>query len=62
MSTGYYLTKKRLLKGMKIFLKKKKAKILNMLVNVIEIVQKMKNKGFWSVEKSYLKTPKRNTG
>ena len=26
MSTGYYLTKKRLLKGMKIFLKKKKSK------------------------------------
>ena len=38
------IEKKSLVKGMKIFLKKKKTKGKNMVMNVIKISQKMKNK------------------
>ena len=37
-------SKKRLVKGIRIFLKKKKTKSSNILVNDIEIFQKMKKK------------------
>ena len=39
------------MKDIKIFLKKRKKKSNNMIVNVKKISQKMKNKGFLSIEK-----------
>ena len=42
---------KNLVKGIKVFLKKKKKKSNNMVVNDVKIYQKMKNKGFLSIEK-----------
>ena len=44
--------KKKLMKDIKIFLKKKKKKSENMVVNVTKISQKMKNKSLLSPEKS----------
>ena len=44
--------KKKLMKDIKIFLKKKKKKSENMVVNVTKISQKMKNKSLLSTEKS----------
>ena len=44
---------KKLAKDIKIFLKKKKKKNSNMVVNVTKISQKMKNKGFLSIEKIF---------
>ena len=50
MLTGYYqknkeTLQKRLVKVIKILLKNKKAKSVNMIANKKEIFQKMKNKG-----------------
>ena len=44
--------KKKLMKDIKIFLKKKNKKNENMVVNVTKISQKMKNKSLLSTEKS----------
>ena len=43
--------KKKLVKDIKIFLKKKKTKSDNMVVNVKKISQEMKNKSLLSIEK-----------
>ena len=43
---------KKLVKNIKIFLKKKKLKSNSMIVNVIKISQKMKNKSLLSIEKN----------
>ena len=43
---------KKLVKNIKIFLKKKKSN--NMVVNVIKISQKMKNKSLLSIEKNVI--------
>ena len=58
MPTGYYqktkkTSKKRLLKGIKIFLKKIETKkvIVSIVVNTIKIFLKMKNKSWRSIEK-----------
>ena len=48
----YQENKKRLQK--KIFLKKKKRKCDNMVVNVTKISQKLKNKSFLSLEKNII--------
>ena len=45
-------------KDIKIFLKKEKTKIENMLVNVIKISQKMKNKSQLSIEKNIVQCKK----
>ena len=46
---------KKLVKDIKIFLKKKKKKSYNMVMNVKKISQKIKNKIFLSVEKNIIK-------
>ena len=46
---------KKLVKNIKIFLKKKKKKSSNMVVNVTKISQKMKNKSLLSIEKNIIK-------
>ena len=43
---------KKLVKDIKIFLKKRKKKSDNMLMNVTKIFQKMKNKSLLSIEKN----------
>ena len=45
---------KKLMKDIKIFLKKKKRKSNNMVVNVTKISQKMKNKSLLSIEKNII--------
>ena len=45
------LQQKALVKNIKIFLKKKKKKSSNMVVNVTKISQKMKNESFLTIEK-----------
>ena len=45
---------KKLEKDIKIFLKKKMKKRANMVVNVPNISQKMKNKSFLSIEKNII--------
>ena len=45
---------KKLVKDIKIFLKKKKKKRDNMVVNVTNISQKMKNKSLLSIEKNII--------
>ena len=42
---------KKIVKDIKIFLKKKKKKSDNMVVNITKIYQKMKNKNLLSIEK-----------
>ena len=49
---------KKLLKDIKMFLKKKKKKSDNMVVNVTKISQKMKKIDWLSIEKSILKQEK----
>ena len=49
---------KNLVKDIKIFLRKKKKKSSNMVVNVTKIFQKMKNKSLLSVEKKYYRLRK----
>ena len=49
---------KNLVKDIKIFLRKKKKKSSNMVVNVTKISQKMKNKSLLSVEKKYYRLRK----
>ena len=60
LSTKYYQEnkdrlQKKLVKDIKIFLKKKKKKSYNMVMNVKKISQKIKNKIFLSVEKNIIK-------
>ena len=45
---------KRFVKYIKIFLKKKKEKSKNMIVNVTKISQKMENKSLLSIEKNII--------
>ena len=45
---------KKLMKDIKIFLKKKKRKSNNMVMNVTKISQKMKNKSLLSIEKNII--------
>ena len=52
------LQKKTLAKDIKIFLKKKKKKSSNMVVNITKISQKMKNNSLLSIEKRYYRTRK----
>ena len=47
--------KKQLIKDVKIFLKNKKKKSGNMVVNVTKISQKMKNKSLLSIENNVIK-------
>ena len=60
LSAKYYqenkerLQKKKLLKDIKTFLKKKKKKSDNMFVNVTKISQKIKNKRLLSAEKNII--------
>ena len=44
---------KKLVKDIKIFLKKKKRKTDNMVINVTKISQKMKSKSFFCIEKNH---------
>ena len=46
--------KKKLVKDIKIFLRKKKKKSNNMVVNVTTISQKMENKSLFSIEKNVI--------
>ena len=46
---------KKLVKDIKIFLKKKKKKSYNMVMNVKKVSQKIKNKIFLSIEKNIIK-------
>ena len=46
---------KKLVKDIKIFLKMKKKKSDNMVVNVTKISQKMKNKSLLNIEKNIIK-------
>ena len=46
---------KKLVKDIKIFLKMKKKKSNNMVVNVTKISQKMKNKSLLNIEKNIIK-------
>ena len=46
---------KKLVKNIKVFLKKKKKKYHNMIVNDIKFYQKMKNKSLLSIEKNIIK-------
>ena len=60
LSTKYYQEnkdrlQKKLVKDIKIFLKKKKKKSYNMVMNVKRISQKIKNKIFLSIEKNIIK-------
>ena len=60
LSTKYYQEnkdrlQKKLMKDIKIFLKKKKKKSYNMVMNVKKISQKIKNKIFLSIEKNIIK-------
>ena len=60
LSTKYYQEnkdrlQKKLVKDTKIFLKKKKKKSYNMVMNVKKISQKIKNKIFLSIEKNIIK-------
>ena len=50
--------RKKLVKDIKIFLKKKKKKSGNMVVNVTKISQKMKNKSLLSKEKNIIEREK----
>ena len=57
LSTKYYQEgkerlQKKLVKDIEIFLKKKKKKSSNMVMNVTKIFQKIKNKSFLSIEKN----------
>ena len=52
MLTRYY--QKNIVKNIKISLKKKKTKSVNMVVNAIKIFLKMKNKELLSIEKIVL--------
>ena len=45
---------KKLVKDIKIFLKKKKKKSDNMVMNITKIFQKMKNKSLLSIEKNII--------
>ena len=54
----YQNIKERLVKDIKVFLKKKKKKSNNMVVNDTKIYQKMKNKSLLSIEKKYYKIRK----
>ena len=45
---------KKLVKDIKIFLKKKKKKSDNMVVNVTKSFQKMKNRSLFSIEKKFI--------
>ena len=47
--------KKKFVKDFKVFLKKKKRKINNMVVNNTNIYQKTKNKSLLSIEKNIIK-------
>ena len=47
--------KKKLVKDIKIFPRKKKEKSKNMVVNYTKIYQKMKNKSLLSIEKTIIK-------
>ena len=47
--------KKKLMRNINIFLKKKKEKSHNMVVNVTKISQKMQNKSQLSIEKNVIK-------
>ena len=49
---------KKLVKNIKIFLKKKKKKSDNIVVNVTKISQKMKNRNLLSIEKRYYRIRK----
>ena len=49
---------KKLVKDIKIFLKKKKKKSDNMVVNVTKISQEMKNKNLLSIEKNIIEREK----
>ena len=56
LSSKYYQEnkeklQKKLVKDIKIFMKKKKKKSHNMVVNITKISQKMKNKSLLSIEK-----------
>ena len=56
LSAKYYQENKerlqrKIMKDIKIFLKKKKQKSGNMVVNITKISQKMKNKSLLSIEK-----------
>ena len=46
--------KKKLVKNIKTFLKKKKKKTDNVVVNVAKIFQKMKNKSLFHIEKNII--------
>ena len=67
-SANYYqsnkerLQKKKLVKDIKVFLKKKKKKGNNILINEMKIYQKMKNKNFLNIAKNIKreKTPDYN--
>ena len=58
LSAKYYqenkerLQKKKLVKNIKIFLRKKKKKSSNMVVNVTKVSQKVKKKSLPSIEKN----------
>ena len=62
LSAKYYQEnedcKKKLVKDIKIFLKKKNKKSESMIVNVTKISQKLKNKSFLSIEKKYYRMRK----
>ena len=45
---------KKLVKDIKIFLKKKKKKSNNLVVNVTKISQEMKNKSWFGIEKNII--------
>ena len=63
LSAKYYQENKerlqrKIMKDIKIFLKKKKQKSGNMVVNITKISQKMKNKSLLSIEKNITESEK----
>ena len=63
LSAKYYqenkeIIQKNLVKDIKIFLRKKKKKSNNMIVNVTKISQKIKNKSLLSIEKNVIEREK----
>ena len=58
LSAKYYQEnkdyKKKFVKGIRIFLKKKKKKSNSMVVNVTKISQNIKNKSLFSIEKNVI--------
>ena len=63
LSAKYYqenkeIIQKNLVKDIKIFLRKKKKKSNNMIVNVTKISQKIKNKSLLSIEKNIIEREK----